>query len=156
MRVKLKHWRLDLHWHCVSSDFLSESACLSKSLRWERILWWTQEHNFITLVSLTFCHCFSPSVCVSLHSVSNTLLSLSTLKKAPVAVPAGGSRPAGGAESGGAARQREAPGRRPEQSAVQLPEQRLQCREPRGQLWVFVFHLKGLRKCNNSWKWLKS
>lgn len=69
----------------------------------------------------------SPAACV-------THASLSTLKEAPAAVPVGGAWPAGRTESGGAARQREARGRRPEQSAVQLPEQRLQCREPGGQI----------------------
>lgn len=59
--------------------------------------------------------------------VSNSLFAL---KEAPAAIPVGGAWPAGRAESGGAARQREAPGRRSEQSAVQLPKQRLQRREP--------------------------
>lgn len=62
---------------------------------------------------------------LSLRSVSDCLLSLFTVKKASAAVSVGGAWAAGRAESGGAARQREAPGRRPESSAVQLPKQRL-------------------------------
>lgn len=116
---------------------------------------------------LPCCHSLSasvpppPGVCVSLHSESNYLLSLFTLKKAPAAVPVGRAWPASRAESGGAARQWEATGRRPEQSAVQLPEQRLQCRQPWGRFGVSftVYCFKQLpscvRHCFISWKWLK-
>ena len=81
------------------------------------------EHIFLVSASLSLPRCF------------NSLSCLLTLKKAPAAVPIGGAWAAGRAESGGAARQWEAPQRRPEQSAVQLPKQRLQCRQPGGQFF---------------------
>lgn len=99
--------------HSVASQCEGESVLFDGQM----------QKTCVTLLSLTFCQCSPPpGVCVSLHSESNYLLSLFTLKKAPAAVPVGRAWPASRAESGGAARQWEATGRRPEQSAVQLPE----------------------------------
>ena len=112
---------------------------------------------------LSWCYWLAATVscqvsCVSLlwltHSSLRSLFIL--IKEASAAVPDGGAGAAAGAQSGGSARQREAPGRRPEQSAVQLPQQRLQCREPGGQSCVnHTTPVAGLRDCNNSWNSFK-
>lgn len=53
-----------------------------------------------------------------------------TPKEAAATVPVGGAWSASRAESRRVERQWEAPGRRSEQSTVQLSQQRQQCREP--------------------------